>query len=95
MKLFNKKPAYPAPIEVTVKPPRPVFVDLNGAMVEMDEDTGKLNFVPRGPISIQVSMIGGYYDNTVLLMGNKIRVMETAAQIALKIMEAEKNDLPL
>jgi hypothetical protein len=35
-----------------------------------------------------VANIGGFYDNTILLMGNKIRVMETATQIAMKIMEA-------
>ena len=66
------------------------FVEFEGAMARIDEDTGKLEFVDRGPININVHRIGAYYDHTIILFGNKIRVMETAAQIALKIMEAER-----
>ena len=70
--------------------PHEKFVEFEGAAVRVDEETGKLEFMPRGPIVINVRRIGAYYDHTIILFGNKIRVMETAAQIALKIMEAEK-----
>jgi len=62
------------------------FVELEGAMARVNEETGKLEFTPRGPISISVDKIGAYYDNTVIIFGNKIRVMETAAQITVQIM---------
>jgi hypothetical protein len=65
------------------------FVEFEGAMAHADDD-GRLEFVPRGPININVHRIGAYYDHTIILFGSKIRVMETAAQIALKIMEAER-----
>ena len=61
------------------------FVEFEGAMAETDEDTGKLVFFPRGSIHINVLQIGGFYDHTILLFGNKIRVMETEAQIYMKI----------
>ena len=67
-----------------------VFIELEGAMGRVDEESGKLEFYPRGRISIAVDKIGAYYDNTIILFGNKIRVMETSAQIAVKIMEALK-----
>lgn len=79
----------PAPAIVRI-PERVRFIDLEGAMGSINEDTMKLEFTPRGPISIAVDKIGAYYDNTVIIFGNKIRVMETSAQIAVKIMEALK-----
>jgi len=72
-----------------VRDKKPVFVEFEGALAVAGED-GKLEFTPRGKISINVANIGGYYDHTILLFGNKVRVMETAAQIGLKIMEAGK-----
>ena len=66
------------------------FVEFEGASTTMDEETGKLEFTPRGKIVVQVSRIGAYYDHTIILFGNKVRVMETANQIALKILEATK-----
>ena len=69
---------------------KPVFVEFRGALPSIDEETNKLVFTERGPIWIQVDNIDAYYDNTVILFGNKVRVMETAAQIALKILEAMK-----
>ena len=66
------------------------FVEFEGAFVQEVEDTGKLEFIPRGPIHIRLDKIGAFYDHTVILFGNKIRVMETAAQIELKLMEAMK-----
>lgn len=66
------------------------FVEFEGAFVQEVEDTGKLEFIPRGPIHIRLDKIVAFYDHTVILFGNKIRVMETAAQIELKLMEAMK-----
>ena len=66
------------------------FIELEGAMGRVDEESGKLEFYPRGKICIAVDKIGAYYDNTIILFGNKIRMMETSAQIAVKIMEALK-----
>lgn len=88
--MFGSKET-PVAVQLTHVMPQPVFVEFHGAMAEMDEETNTLRFTPRGPIWIQASNIGAYYDNTVILFGNKVRVMETAAQIALKIMEAMKD----
>ena len=66
---------------------QPVFITLEGALAEMD-DMGVLSFKPRGKIRIQVCNIAGYYDHTILLMGNKVRVMESANEIELAILEA-------
>ena len=77
----------PAVVQV---PERQRFVEFEGAMAEVDDETGKLDFVPRGAIRINVNMIGGFYDHTILLFGNKIRVMETYEQIREKIGEAER-----
>ena len=84
---FEQKPGQviiPQPVK------RERFIEFEGAMAETDEDTGKLVFHPRGSIHINVEKIGGFYDHTILLFGNKIRVMETEAQIWMKIKDAEK-----
>ena len=78
-----------APVIIRV-PGKVKFIEFEGAMASVDEDTNKLEYTPRGPIWIQAGHIGAYYDHTILMFGNKIRVMETAAQIAVKIMEAMK-----
>ena len=88
--MFGKEK--PVNVQLTHVIPPPVFVEFEGALATIDEMTGELIFTPRGKIHIQVANIGGFYDNTILLMGNKIRVMETAAQIAQKIMEAMRHD---
>ena len=79
----------PAPAVIRI-PEKIRFVDLEGAMARVNEETGKLEFLPRGQISIAVDKIGAYYDNTVIIFGNKIRVMETSNQIAVKILEATR-----
>ena len=84
----NDKPVFDTPAPAAQVKECPVFIEFEGALCTMDESTNDLVFTPRGKISIQLGNIGGYYDHTILLFGNKIRVMETAAQIALKIMEA-------
>ena len=81
-------PEQAPPLVVTAGDERARFVEFEGAMAETDEDTGKLVFYPRGSIHINVLQIGGFYEHTILLFGNKIRVMETEAQIYLKIKEA-------
>ena len=65
------------------------FVEFEGAIAKVDEETGKIEFLPRAPISINMDKIGAYYDHTILIFGNKIRVMETFAQIHVKLKEAE------
>lgn len=89
--MFGKKVETPErmPTEILTVPDPAVFVEFEGALAVAGED-GKLEFTPRGKISINVANIGGYYDHTILLFGNKVRVMETAAQIGLKLMEAGK-----
>lgn len=76
--------------DITLTADPPVFIEFEGATGTIDEETNTLKFTPRGPIWIQLDNIGAYYDHTILMFGNKIRVMETAAQIAVKIMEAMK-----
>ena len=78
------------PVIVPQAKKRMQFVEFEGATAETDEYTGKLIFNPRGKIHINVEKIGGFYDHTILLFGNKIRVMETEAQIYMKIKEAEQ-----
>ena len=78
------------PVIIRVPEKSARFVEFEGAFVQEVEDSGKLEFIPRGPIHIRTDKIGGFYDHTIILFGNKVRVMETAAQIELKLMECEK-----
>ena len=64
-----------------------MWIEFEGASTALD-DSGALVYTPRGKIHIQVENIGGYYDHTILMMGNKIRLMDTADQITKKIEEA-------
>ena len=66
----------------------PVFIELEGALCEKEDD--RLVYTPRGEIAINPARIAGYYDHTIMIDGYKIRVMESYAQIALKIAEASK-----
>ena len=68
-------------------PEKVQFIEFQGAMASVDEDTNRLEYTPRGPIWIQAGNIGAYYDHTILLFGNKIRVMETAEEIREKLTE--------
>lgn len=61
------------------------FVEFMGAACDIDDAGNMVDFVPRGPIVLNVSAITGYYDHTVLVEGRKIRVMETCEQITRKI----------
>ena len=64
-----------------------MWIELEGANTALD-DSGAMVYTPRGKMIIQTENIGGYYDHTILMMGNKIRVMDTAEEITRKIMEA-------
>ena len=61
------------------------FVEFMGAACDIDDAGNMVDFVPRGPIVLNVSAITGYYDHTALVEGRKIRVMETCEQITRKI----------
>lgn len=64
------------------------FVEFTGATGMPDEDGKMDEYVPREKITVNVLRISGFYDHTILVEGRKIRVMETYAQIALKVMAA-------
>lgn len=76
------------PSVAVIRDKRTVFVEFEGALAEKFDD--ELTFTPRGKISLNPARIAGYYDHTILVDGYKIRVMDTYAQIALKILEATK-----
>ena len=83
--LFDQ--AAPAIMRATEKP---VFLEFRGAIANVDDDSMKVEYTPRDLISVNLSRISGFYDHTILVEGRKIRVMDTYAQIALKILEAMK-----
>ena len=61
------------------------FVEFQGAVCDIDDAGNMVDFVPRGPIVLNISTITGYYDHTILIEGRKIRVMETCDEISRKI----------
>lgn len=67
-----------------------VFVEFTGATGAADDDGKISDYVPRERITVNILRISGFYDHTILAEGRKIRVMETYAQIALKILQAMK-----
>ena len=69
---------------------KPIFIEFTGASGSLDDDGMLKDYVPRDKITINVNRISGYYDHTILVEGRKIRVMDSYAQIALKILEAMK-----
>ena len=83
----REKKNSPGP-SVVIPKNRIVFIEFDGALVDKFDDD--LVYTPRGKISINPARIAGYYDHTIMVDGYKIRVMETYAQIALKILEATK-----
>lgn len=60
------------------------FVIFRGANVETDDD-GRLSFSPREDVIINVNQIGAVYDHTIVIMGHKIRVMDSLEEIMQKI----------
>lgn len=57
-----------------------VFIKFTGAKCTY-EDNGDRTLTPWSPIWINVEKICGFYDHTILVNGQKIRVMETEDQI--------------
>lgn len=81
---------YPKEQSVAVLKDRvPQLIEFQGALVDKDADD-QLTYTPRGKISVNPARIAGYYDHTILIDGYKVRVMETYAQIGLKLLEAER-----
>lgn len=56
------------------------FTGASCKAADADHD-GLIQYVPRGDIYINPDLILGFYDNTILVAGNKVRVMETTEQI--------------
>lgn len=52
-----------------------IFVEFRGAAKDGDL------YTDRGPIWINPALVAGFYDHTILIEGNKIRVMETTDEI--------------
>ena len=46
---------------------------------------GTREYVERGPILINPKLVAGAYDNTILIAGNQIRVMEKLEEIETKL----------
>ena len=64
------------------------FVTFTGARMVYDDGAVTPRVEPWADIIINVSQIGAIYDNTIMVQGNKVRVMGSVNDIALKIMEA-------
>ena len=59
-----------------------VFVEFRGAIKDGDD------YTDRGSIWINPALVAGFYDHTILIEGNKIRVMETADGIRERLERA-------
>lgn len=55
------------------------LIEFRGAT--RDEMAGQIEYTDRGPIWINAALVAGFYDHTILIEGNKIRVMETTDEI--------------
>lgn len=53
------------------------------------EDDGTKVFHEISPVTVNVDLISGYYDHTIMTGGLKVRVMEDYDTIRRKIREAE------
>ena len=62
-----------------------MFVRFMGAATDIDDDGRIVEYTPRGEVVINVMQIGAVYDHTLLIMGHKIRVMETMDEIMKKL----------
>ena len=65
--------------------PSVMFVRFMGAATDIDDDGRITDYVPRGEVVVNVMQIGAVYDHTLLIMGHKIRVMETMDEIMKKL----------
>ncbi len=62
-----------------------IFVSFMGAVTDIDDDGKIIDYAPRGKVVINVAQIGAVYDHTIIIMGHKIRVMETLDEIKAKL----------
>ena len=64
-----------------------IFVSFMGAATDIDDDGKIIDYAPRGEVVINVAQIGAVYDHTIIIMGHKIRVMETLEEIRRKLIK--------
>ena len=68
------------------QPAQPVmFVSFMGAATDIDDDGRITEYIPRGEVVINVAQISAVYEHTIIIMGHKIRVMETLEEIKAKL----------
>ena len=58
-----------------------MFVSFMGAATDIDDDGRITEYIPRGEVVINVAQICAIYEHTVIVMGHKIRVMESVDEI--------------
>ena len=61
------------------------FILCHGAQTEYDDEGKPVGYTPRDDIIVNVEQIGAAYDHTLIIMGHKIRVMETMDTIKEKL----------
>jgi uncharacterized protein YlzI (FlbEa/FlbD family) len=49
------------------------------------EDNGRVTYSPWDTIVVNMDQIGAAYDHTIVIMGHKIRVMESLEEIMKRI----------
>ena len=57
------------------------FIRLSGASAKLDEEGNFMGYEHRGEVVINVAQICAIYEHTVIVMGHKIRVMESVDEI--------------
>lgn len=62
----------------------PAFIKFRGAIMTIDDD-GRVDYTPRDDVVINVAQICAFYDHTIIVMGHKIRVMETFEDIKARL----------
>lgn len=65
------------------------FIKFMGAHMET-EDNGQVNYSPWDNVVVNVAQIGAVYDHTIVIMGHKIRVMESLEEIMERIGAAQR-----
>ncbi len=65
------------------------FIKFTGAHMET-EDNGRVTYSPWDVIVVNMEQIGAVYDHTIVIMGHKIRVMESLEEIIERISDARR-----